>query len=189
MALVLYDSNILIDALKGYAEALDELAHWDGPAISAITWMEVNAGAKPDEVPKLDAFFQDFGFEIIHTNDRIMTGAAKLRGDSIRNGPKILLPDAIILATAIAENLTLITRNTRDFKGPNVRVPYELVTNSAGSVEVVNVAPKVLAPHATKSATSPILTWTAAGWKPLESRRKRTFIAREVIYTILPLKS
>lgn len=39
MALVLFDTNILIDGSKNYPEALAELAHWDQPAISAITWM------------------------------------------------------------------------------------------------------------------------------------------------------
>lgn len=111
MALVLFDTNILIDALKGYPEALDELAYWDGPAISAITWMEICAGAHTQDVPKLHAFFDEFGFEILHTNHQIMAGAAKIRGDSIRSGAKVALPDAIILATALVHKLTLITRN------------------------------------------------------------------------------
>lgn len=37
--LVLFDTNILIDWSKGYKQALTELAHWDNPAISVITWM------------------------------------------------------------------------------------------------------------------------------------------------------
>lgn len=41
MALVLFDTNILIDALHGYEHALQELAHWDEPSISAVTWMEI----------------------------------------------------------------------------------------------------------------------------------------------------
>jgi predicted nucleic acid-binding protein len=35
---------------------------------------------------------------------------------TIRKGKKIKTPDAIIAATALAYNLTLITRNTNDFK-------------------------------------------------------------------------
>jgi len=96
MALVLFDSNILIDALKGYEHALQEL-------------------------------------------DAIMKQAARIRGDSIRKGPKIALPDAIIMATALSFNLKIITRNKRDFKGPNIRIPYELVTST--TVQVVNAIP------------------------------------------------
>ncbi|SFL41988.1 type II toxin-antitoxin system VapC family toxin [Rugamonas rubra] len=140
MALVLFDTNILIDALKGYKVALDELEYWNEPAISAITWMELFAGAKPDDIDELTRFIADFGFEIIHTDDGIMAAAAHIRGKSIRQGPKIALPDAIIMATSIARGLILITRNKKDFKGPHVRIPYELETTT--SVKTVNVVPR-----------------------------------------------
>jgi len=136
MALVLFDSNILIDALKGYEQAVQEMSYWDGPAISAVTWMEVYAGATQDEIPRLDELIADVGFEVIHTDDEIMKLAAQIRGDSIRKGPKIALPDAIIMATALHLDLQIITRNKKDFKGPKVRTPYELVTTT--SVQVVN---------------------------------------------------
>jgi predicted nucleic acid-binding protein len=149
MALVLFDTNILIDALKGYKAAFDELVYWDDPAISAITWMELSAGAKPDEVPKLDEFISGFAFEIIHTDDSIMTVAANLRAESIRQGPKIALPDAIIMATAISKGMMLVTRNKKDFKGPNVRIPYELEITT--TVKVVNVMPPPPADPASSS--------------------------------------
>ncbi len=78
-----------------------------------------------------------FAFEIIHTDDNIMAGAAHLRAQSIRKGPKLALPDAIIMATALSKSLMLITRNKRDFKGSDVRIPYELETVT--TVRVVNV--------------------------------------------------
>jgi predicted nucleic acid-binding protein len=40
MALVLFDSNIIIDHTLGYFEARSEIAACDHAAISAITWME-----------------------------------------------------------------------------------------------------------------------------------------------------
>ncbi len=43
--------------------------------------------------------------------------AIKLKTADIRKAHKIKLPDAIIAATAFVHNLTLITRNTKDFKG------------------------------------------------------------------------
>ena len=38
------------------------------------------------------------------------------------------LPDALILATARDREITLLTRNTKDFPedDPNIRVPYRL---------------------------------------------------------------
>lgn len=146
MALVLFDTNILIDALKGYQAALDEIAYWDGPAISAITWMEIYAGAQPEEVSAIDTLIHEVGFEVIHTNDEIARLAAQIRGDSIRAKRKIALPDAIIMATAQVRNLTIITRNKHDFAGANVRVPYELILGARGTIEVVNVVPRIVSP-------------------------------------------
>ena len=45
----LIDSNILIDDLAGVEAARSELARHTAPAISAITWREVLAGAEDDE--------------------------------------------------------------------------------------------------------------------------------------------
>ncbi|MRW91891.1 PIN domain-containing protein [Duganella sp. FT80W] len=137
--LVLFDTNILIDWSKGYKEALNELAHWDNPAISAITWMELYGGADVMDVPRFDEFMADFGFEIIEIDAEIMRKAASIVSERRRHGPRIALPDAIIQATADVKNLTIITRNTKDFRGRNVRVPYELETIS--TTMVVNVDP------------------------------------------------
>jgi hypothetical protein len=52
------------------------------------------------------------------------------------------LPDAIILATAQAQGVVVVTRNKKDFKGPNIRVPYELETVT--STRVINVRPPPL---------------------------------------------
>lgn len=137
--LVLFDTNILIDWSKNYPEALIELAHWDNPAISVITWMELYGGADVDDVPRFDAFMAEFGFEIIEIDAEIMRAATTLMSERRRLGPKISLPDAIIQATADVKKLTIITRNTKDFKGASVRIPYELKTVS--TVSVVNVNP------------------------------------------------
>ena len=112
MALVLFDSNIIIDYLNGIGEARDELTYWDEPAISVVSWMEVRANIKPDEEDRFELLFSDGDFEIIRIDDAIMTAAAKIRTEGIRQEPKIALMDAIIKATAQVYNLTVITRNT-----------------------------------------------------------------------------
>jgi predicted nucleic acid-binding protein len=139
MAIVLFDTNILIDALKGYRAAATELAFWDAPAISAVSVMEIYAGASRDDIPRLDRFVAQIRFEIIHTDDKIAKEAAAIRAGSRNNSRKIALPDAIIMATANVRSLTVITRNRKDFKGWNVRVPYELETTTL--VNIINVAP------------------------------------------------
>jgi predicted nucleic acid-binding protein len=137
-ALVLFDTNILIDCSKGYAEALAELAYWDGPSISAVTWMEWYGGAEVDEVPRFDAFMAEFGLEIIDIDAEIMRVAAMLVSKRRRAGKKLALPDAIIQATADVHKLMIITRNIKDFRGANVRVPYTLETITITRVVDVN---------------------------------------------------
>lgn len=147
--LVLFDTNILIDWSKGYAEALTELAHWDNPAISVITWMELYGGADVDDVPRFDDFMVEFGLEVIEIDAAIMQASAAIMSERRRLGPRIGLADAIIQATADVKKLTIITRNTKDFRGANVRVPYELKTVS--TVSVVNVDPPGDTPNPPRS--------------------------------------
>ena len=45
----LLDTNILIDYLAGIAQARAEMERYAMPAISIITWIEVMAGATPDD--------------------------------------------------------------------------------------------------------------------------------------------
>lgn len=137
-ALVLFDTNILIDCSKGYAEAMTELAYWDGPAISAVTWMEWYGGADVDEVPRFDAFMAEFGLQIIDIDAEIMRVAAILVSKRRRAGKKLALPDAIIQATADVHKLMIITRNIKDFRSANVRVPYTLETVTITRVIDVN---------------------------------------------------
>lgn len=132
----------MIDWSKGYAEALIELAHWDNPAISAITWMELYGGAEPDDVARFDSFIDEFDLEIIEIDADIMRAAAALASKRRRAGKKIALSDAIIQATADVKKLTIITRNTKDFRGSNVRVPYLLETVTI--TRVVNVNPPAI---------------------------------------------
>lgn len=134
---------------------MTELAHWDNPAISVITWVELYGGADVDDVPRFDEFMAEFGFEIIEVDAAIMRAAAALIAERRRLGPQISLPDAIIQATADTKKLTIITRNTKDFRGVNVRIPYELQTVS--SISVVNVDPPGETPNLRRSG-SPILT-------------------------------
>jgi len=123
MGVVLFDTNILIDALHSHQEAFDELSNWKTPAVSVVTFAEVYAGANHREALRIKAFMTHFGFEVIHTDDLIMTLATALRRASVRNRRKIALPDAIIMATAQAHRLLVITRNKKDFKGLNVTYP------------------------------------------------------------------
>jgi hypothetical protein len=117
----LFDTNILIDYLNGVDDAKTELARYERPAISVISWIEVLAGTKSDVEAETRKFLAIF--ERVELNEAIADRAVALRRSA-----KMRVPDAIILATARVENLVLVTRNTKDFPAhePGIRIPYRI---------------------------------------------------------------
>jgi predicted nucleic acid-binding protein len=143
MEIALFDSNIVIDALNGVDQAVVEIRYYKRRVVSSITWME--AITKPlsnqiaglitdDRMLAIHTFVSSF--TVIHTDDDIMREAASLRASSLLYPPKVLLPDAIIHATANVTGYLLVTRNKKDFRGANLRYPYDLQDG-----RVFNVAP------------------------------------------------
>ena len=118
---VLFDTNILIDYLSGIPKARQEITRYVDSAISVITWMEVMAGAKPENEQATALFLGTFRL-------LTLTPAIAQQAVDVRRTLRIKLPDAIILATAQIEKRILITRNTKDFKPDNIsiRLPYQL---------------------------------------------------------------
>lgn len=139
MKAALFDTNILIDAINGYQEALIEFRCWRQPAISAITLIELQAGVSPNGKQDVADVLAQVGFKIIQIDAAIIAIAARIRSSSVRKRAKMALADALILATAQAHGLVVLTRNKKDFKCPNVRIPYELETIT--TTRVINIRP------------------------------------------------
>lgn len=119
---ILFDSNVVIDALKGVAPALEELRQPNRRYVSFVTRIEVLAGYS-DDLAAAPA---------LHLLSRMtalgLTPAIEESALAVRRSTRLKLPDAIILATARVHGLTLCTRNTKDFGAadPAVRIPYQL---------------------------------------------------------------
>lgn len=119
-----FDSNIIIDALRGFEEARHELERarvrggrlW----ISRVVWIEVMSKGSGESLRRAEKFLEAFGVDEI--DGEIGARAASLR----RERPRLKSMDAIILATALTRGRVLVTRNTKDFPAttPGVRVPY-----------------------------------------------------------------
>ena len=115
-----FDTNILIDYLVGRDEAQAEFSRHARRAISIVTWMELQIGARSDdEADVIDLFLREF--RVID-----ITRQVARRAIEIRRRTRVRLPDAIIWATAQLESAILVTRNTKDFPAddPGVRIPY-----------------------------------------------------------------
>ena len=121
MVRAVIDSCILIDFLRGVPAATSELALYERPAISVISWMEVMAGTSEQTEQTVRGFLQSYS--ILEIEAEVAERAVLLR-----RSRRIKLPDAIIWATAQVRESLLVTRNTHDFDPslPGVRVPYIL---------------------------------------------------------------
>ncbi len=119
--MLLLDTNILIDVLRGEAVALAWLEQQRRPSISVVTWIEVLVGCRKGEAARVQTWLETF--PRLPLDDATALEAVRLRQD---HGLKV--PDAIILATARCADLTLATRNSRDFPLAlgNVLHPYGL---------------------------------------------------------------
>jgi len=109
----LIDSNTVIDYLgrKLPSSGMDFMNSVidDFPTLSVITKIEVLGFNAPDEHYQLLTNFMDDNTILGLTNNIVDTSI------EIRKNYKTKLPDAIIAATALVYNLTLISRNTSDF--------------------------------------------------------------------------
>ena len=116
------DSDVLIDYLQGLEKAKRELDRYAKREMSIISWMEVMTGADTPEEEKDSREFLST-FTIHHLSVEIASEALE-----IRKKFRIRLPDAIVWATARANDCLLVTRNARDFstKEPGVRSPYSV---------------------------------------------------------------
>ena len=121
-----FDTNIIIDALAGYAPARAEIERATAAGtrawISRVVWIEVMSKGEGEGLWRTETLLSGFGVDEVDAE--IGRRAAALR----RERSRLKAMDAIILATAQCHGRVLITRNTKDFpvEMPGIRVPYLL---------------------------------------------------------------
>lgn len=117
MADLLVDSDLLIDVSRNVREAIDYLRR-QGRAftlvISTITQMELLVGCRnKTEQRQLERFLRPF--PVLALNEAIADQAVGLlRRYRLSHG--LLLPDALIAATALVHDVPLATMNQRDYR-------------------------------------------------------------------------
>ncbi|OAD19147.1 PIN domain protein [Candidatus Thiomargarita nelsonii] len=115
--MTLADTDILIDMGRGIATAIDRIEEEERKhkvAISTITQMELLVGCRNKaEMRSLEQFLTRF--ELIRIESSIADmGVELLRKYRLSHG--LLIPDALIAATALVLDYALLSKNQRDFR-------------------------------------------------------------------------
>ncbi len=125
----LLDSSVLIDVLNGKRgrDALLQSLLEDGHSLAycPINVIEVYAGIKPNEQARIEEIFD--GMEYHEITREIATAAGRLKRHWARRGIALALADVTIASVALANDLTLITDNLKDYPMPELklyRLPY-----------------------------------------------------------------
>jgi predicted nucleic acid-binding protein len=112
---ILLDTNVLIEILKGNEKTIQVVESLNVTlCISSITVMELYYGAlNKAEIKKLERF--TMLFKVLHLNEEVSMQATELI-KTYAKSHTLDIPDSLIAATAVKNELTLFTYNTKDFK-------------------------------------------------------------------------
>ena len=114
---ILLDTSVIIDGLRRrrgrreFLRAMLEQGH--ELACCAINVAEVYSGMRPHEAKMTAEFIADLQY--VEISREAARQAGELRLEWQRKGKTLSLPDAIIGAVALTQDLTLATDNVRDF--------------------------------------------------------------------------
>jgi predicted nucleic acid-binding protein len=108
---MLLDSNIIIYSAEPQNQQIRDLIALEAPSVSEISYLEVLGFPRitPLQIQLFNEFFASAPMLAI---DRPILD----RAVSVRQQRRMSLGDAIVAATALVHDKTLVTRNTADFR-------------------------------------------------------------------------
>jgi predicted nucleic acid-binding protein len=122
MARHLLDTDVLIWILRSKREAVafvHDLLKEEVPAISAIAFYEVWAGARPAEERVILKFLTSF--ELVPVDQDVARQGAQYHRTFRSKGITLSMADALIAACARNHDLILVTQNARDFPMTDIK--------------------------------------------------------------------
>jgi predicted nucleic acid-binding protein len=113
---MLFDTDVIIWALRRNDKAVRKIDSTEVLQISAITYMELLKGARDkQELRNLKQTLQMLSFEIIPISENI-SHRAMIYIEEYGLSSGMDLPDALIAATAVENDFTLCTANDKHYK-------------------------------------------------------------------------
>lgn len=115
--LTIVDTDVLIDAalrVRAAIDCLDQVGRQSSPGISVVTEMELIVGCRSKtELRKVEHFLRQF--RVLSLDEQTCDTAVELlRKYRLSHG--LLIPDALIAATAITLGHSLVSKNQRDYR-------------------------------------------------------------------------
>jgi len=113
---MLFDTDVLIWALRGSAKAAAEIDEDDSRYISAVTYMELLQGARDKrEQSLIKQFLNTLDFTVLPISEAVSHRATILVEEyALKSG--LQLADALVFATACEHSLTLCSANQKHFR-------------------------------------------------------------------------
>jgi len=113
---MLFDTDVLIWVLRGNAKAARAVNQATHRAISIVASMELLQGARNKaEIRTIKSFLGDLGFATLPLNENIGHRALVYMEEYGLSG-SLSMADAMIAATAIEANQSLVTGNDKHYK-------------------------------------------------------------------------
>lgn len=116
---MLFDTDVLIWMLRGNARAAKAVDDTDTRAISVVVYMELLQGARDNaEVRTIKSFLADMRFAMLPLTENI-GHRASIYMEEYGLSASMSMADALIAATAVESNDTLITANDKHYRTVN----------------------------------------------------------------------
>ncbi|MFQ5551225.1 MAG: PIN domain-containing protein [Gemmatimonadales bacterium] len=119
---VLYDSDVVIDILRGRSEIMEQAIMLEASGVptfcTAITWAEIYAGIRPGEEPLTQAFFDARGEIALDGQVGRRAGAYLAR---YAKSHSVELADALVAAAATTSGMWLWTLNRKHYPMPDLK--------------------------------------------------------------------
>jgi len=124
MEIYLLDTTVIVDAINGKRDRnrllTDLIEQRNLLACCSINVTEVYAGMRAHEAKATEAFLRSLEFYEVTWD--VARRAGELKHEWTKKGRTIALPDITIAAVALANGLTLVTDNRRDFPMPELHL-------------------------------------------------------------------